>query len=97
MDQIDSYRSNGHFRSTFPLCESGDECTPSQLSINNPLEELEPIYSYWVIAEALVYSTTFSLSQIEEVEEWLNSKYGITDEIRCISLSHAFVFCAFQR
>ncbi len=78
MDTKGSYRTNGRNRTT-QGCTQGIDCTPIPLSINHHGINTQ---SDFMIAEALVYGGELSLSQIWEVESWLNFKYGIVADIR---------------
>ncbi len=79
MDKKSDYRSNGRSR-TVRSCTMEELCTPKPISINwSPFDWQ---FSFWMVAEALVYDTELSKEQIRTVEQWINAKYGIVADIR---------------
>ncbi len=79
MDQKNDYRSNGRSR-TVRSCTMEELCTPKPISIN--WSRWVNQFSFWMVAEALVYDTELSEEQIRNVEQWINAKYGIVADIR---------------
>lgn len=68
-DQNSLYRSAGVQRGT------GGGGAYTRLSILNGNFSGE--VSYWAVAEIIVYNTTLTLSQIQSVESYLSTKYGL--------------------
>jgi hypothetical protein len=67
-DQNSLYRSNGVTRG------SGGGAASTDLSINHGAY---PEYSDWACALVIVYNRTLNSSEYIEVENWIQSNYGI--------------------
>jgi len=77
-----NYRSNGVSNSAYPTQNIGDATMP-YLGINALAGEL----SDWEVAEVILYNALLSADQINQVEAYLGTKYGIAGYLQPGTLS----------
>jgi hypothetical protein len=71
-DQWDLYRSNGVSRT---VSGGGTRVTP-RLIINSPGGGSSE-FGTWMTVECIVYSRVLAISEVQQIELYLASKYGI--------------------